>query len=88
MKKILVISGSLRAQSFNSLLARVAGDMVPEGVHVEYADISLLPLYNADLEGNFPAPAQALSARVSVRAVTKKLSDAKMLWRAVHCRQS
>lgn len=64
MKKILVISGSLRAQSFNSSLARAAGDMVPEGVHVEYADISLLPLYNADLEGNFPAPAQVLKDQI------------------------
>lgn len=64
MKKILVISGSLRVKSFNTALARALQHMVPEGVSLEYGDISTLPLYNADLEENFPESAQALKNQI------------------------
>jgi len=51
-KKILVMSGSLRAASRNTALARYALRHAPEGLALEMADISQFPFYNAD----HPAP--------------------------------
>lgn len=48
--RVLGISGSLRRGSYNTELLRVAAELAPEGVIVDLADISELPLYNADIE--------------------------------------
>ena len=47
---ILGIPGSLRRDSLNRSLLRAAGDLLPEGMSLEVADISDLPLYNWDDE--------------------------------------
>lgn len=64
--KILGISGSLRKQSYNSAVLRVARDLAPAGVTIEIADIGDLPLYNEDLRagGSFPEPVQRLRAQI------------------------
>ncbi|HEU5344111.1 MAG TPA: NADPH-dependent FMN reductase [Ktedonobacterales bacterium] len=61
---ILGLTGSLRRGSFNTGLLRVAQELAPDGVEIEIADISAIPLYNEDLnrEGG-PAPVQALKQR-------------------------
>ena len=64
MKKILAISGSLRAQSFNTGLTKALSTLVPEGVSVDHADISSLPLFNSDLESTFPEAAQILKNQI------------------------
>ena len=46
----LGISGSLRRQSRNTGLLRCAARSLPEGVSMDIADISDLPLYNEDME--------------------------------------
>lgn len=46
----LGISGSLRAGSYNSAALRAAVGLVPEGVRLETADISGVPLYNEDVK--------------------------------------
>src|SRR6056297_732261 len=43
---VLGISGSLRAGSFNTAALRVAKELAPEGMTIEIADISQIPLYN------------------------------------------
>ena len=48
--KILAISGSLRAESFNTAILKTMADRAPDGVTVELADISDLPFYNQDLD--------------------------------------
>jgi chromate reductase, NAD(P)H dehydrogenase (quinone) len=49
--KILAISGSLRADSYNTALARAAEELVPAGVEVDlYRGLGLLPLYDQDLD--------------------------------------
>ena len=51
--RILAVSGSLRAESYNTSLLRAARDHAPDGVEIELFDsagIADLPLYDQDLE--------------------------------------
>jgi chromate reductase len=51
--RMLAVSGSLRANSYNTSLLRAAVDAAPEGVDVELFDsaaIADLPLYDQDLD--------------------------------------
>jgi chromate reductase len=64
MKKIIAISGSLREGSFNTSLLKAMQMQAPEGVSIEILDISSLPLFNSDLETEFPAQATALKQAV------------------------
>lgn len=63
--KILAISGSLRAESYNTALARAAREIAPAGVEVEvYDSLSSLPPYDQDLdEGGGEAPASVSDLR-------------------------
>jgi chromate reductase len=62
--KILAVSGSLRAGSYNTSLLRAAVEAAPEGVEVELFEpsaIAELPLYDQDLDGRDVAePVQSL----------------------------
>lgn len=60
MTQIAVIVGSLRADSLNKKLAQNLEELAPAGTEFVYADISALPLFNQDIEGDFPAVAQSL----------------------------
>lgn len=60
MTKIAVFVGSLQEKSFNKMLAKNLEAVAPEGVEFDYVDISTLPLFNQDLEAEFPTPAQAM----------------------------
>jgi chromate reductase len=64
--RILAISGSLRAGSYNTALARAAVDLAPEGVEVTlFQGLGDLPLYDADLEDDEDAAVQHLRASIS-----------------------
>jgi chromate reductase len=65
--KIVGISGSLREDSLNTALLRVAAAVAPEEVDLEIADISDLPIYNRDDEAayGFPAPVTRLRRQVA-----------------------
>ena len=63
--KVLAVSGSLRAGSYNTLLLEEAAAAAPAGVEVELFDSSLiaeLPAYDQDLDlpGDVPVSAQRL----------------------------
>lgn len=66
MTRILGISGSLRAGSFNTALLRTAASMAPAGVQMEVATLHGIPLYDADMEERegLPAAVQALKEKV------------------------
>jgi chromate reductase len=53
--KILAVSGSLRADSYNTSLLRAAVEAAPDGVEVElWEGIGDLPIYDQDLEHDPP----------------------------------
>ena len=62
--KVLFVSGSLRADSYNTSLLRAAIEAAPEGVEVELfepAAIGDLPIYDQDLEdGEVPSSVVSL----------------------------
>ncbi|MES2225865.1 MAG: NAD(P)H-dependent oxidoreductase [Patescibacteria group bacterium] len=62
---LLAISGSLREKSYNTMLAHAFKALAPEGVDITIADISTLPLFNQDLEADFPKEASDLKALIS-----------------------
>ncbi len=62
--KILGISGSLRTGSYNTAALRAAKELAPEGVEIEIADISQIPLFNQDLEAEFPAAVRILKDEI------------------------
>lgn len=63
--QLLGISGSLRKDSFNSALLRAAQELAPDGMTIEIADLSEIPLYNEDIRAKgYPEPVQALRGRI------------------------
>ena len=48
--KIVALSGSLRAQSFNTMAVAAAGSLLPEGMTLEILDYSDVPLFNGDVQ--------------------------------------
>lgn len=58
--KLLGVSGSLRAASFNTALLHAAQEVAPEGVTIEIFRLHDLPLFNQDVEDQGdPAPVRA-----------------------------
>jgi len=53
-KKIAVIVGSLRKESFNRKMAKALVALAPESIKLEIVEIGGLPLYNQDLDDKPP----------------------------------
>ncbi|MFC0380194.1 NADPH-dependent FMN reductase [Levilactobacillus acidifarinae] len=67
MKKVLMVVGSLRQDSFNRTVAQtIATQLEEQGVTVNFATIADLPLMNQDFE--FPVPAAVQRFRDQVQA--------------------
>jgi chromate reductase len=63
--KILGLSGSLRAGSYNTAALRAALELAPEGVEMRTAEIGELPLYNDDVRANgYPPAVEDFRARL------------------------
>ncbi len=54
MKKIAIIVGSLRKESFNRKMAKALIALAPESLNFEIIEIGILPIYDQDLEDNPP----------------------------------
>jgi chromate reductase, NAD(P)H dehydrogenase (quinone) len=63
MTKIAVFVGSLQQNSLNKKLAKNLEELAPEEVEFDYIDLHL-PLFNQDLEAEFPAEAKAVKDAV------------------------
>lgn len=68
MTKIVGISGSLRAGSYNSMLLRAAAALAPAGTTIEIATIEGIPLYNGDVEDKEGIPAAVTALREQIVA--------------------
>jgi chromate reductase len=66
--KIIAISGSLRKNSFNTGLIRSAIELKQDSIDIEYFDIKDIPLYNADIDGQYKPKA--------VLELAKKVAEA------------
>lgn len=66
MEKLRIIgfSGSLRKASINSGLLRAVKEQAGEGMEIEIVDIGSLPMYNQDLEAQYPAEIAALKEKI------------------------
>jgi chromate reductase len=66
MPKLLGLSGSLRAGSYNTALLRAAAGLMPPGATLEIATPHGIPLYGGDLEARegIPPAVQALKERI------------------------
>lgn len=66
MTRILGISGSLRAGSFNTALLRAAQDLQVQGVELEVTTLHGIPLYDGDLEQRegIPPAVNALKEKI------------------------
>jgi chromate reductase, NAD(P)H dehydrogenase (quinone) len=63
--RILGISGSLRKASYNTAALKAAAELAPEGVTIELADLSAIPMYNPDLEAaGLPQAVLAFKAQI------------------------
>ncbi len=60
---ILGVSGSLRAQSYNTALLRACQTLAPE-MSIEILSIGNLPLFNQDLESQYPLEASTLKEKI------------------------
>jgi chromate reductase len=63
--KLLGISGSVRAGSYNLAALEAARTVLPPDVTLDIADLRELPLYSDESIGGFPAAAQAYRARAA-----------------------
>lgn len=68
MTRILALSGSLRAGSYNTALARAAQTLAPEGVAIEVATLHGVPLYDGDAEAKDGIPAAVLALKAQILA--------------------
>ncbi|RYY72386.1 MAG: NAD(P)H-dependent oxidoreductase [Comamonadaceae bacterium] len=63
--KVLAISGSLRAASYNTMALRAAQKLAPAGMEIEFASIADIPLYNDDVRAAAePASVTALKQKI------------------------
>jgi NAD(P)H-dependent FMN reductase len=66
MNTLIGISGSLRQHSYNTALLRAAVELAPEGLRIEVATLTGIPLYDADVEAQgLPAAVSALKERIA-----------------------
>ena len=68
-RKLVGIAGSLRADSYSKAVLRTLAEKSWEGVEIEIFDISSIPLYNADQDGEHPPdPVQKLKNSIAACA--------------------
>jgi hypothetical protein len=58
------IAGSLRERSFNRALLEAAQILAPQEIAIDILDIGSLPLFNEDLETNFPEVVQRMKEKI------------------------
>jgi chromate reductase len=65
LPKVAIINGSLRKDSINKKLALAIAKLAAGKLDMKLVDHSAVPLYNQDLEADFPAAAQRLKDEIA-----------------------
>ena len=65
--KVVALSGSLRAASYNTAALRAAQELAPDGMTIEIASIADIPFYDADVQAQ-GVPASVLALGEQIRA--------------------
>jgi len=65
LPKIAVVVGSLRKESINRKLALAIAKLAAGKLDLKLVDLSDLPLFNQDLEADYPAAAQRVKAEIA-----------------------
>lgn len=67
MIRILGVSGSLRATSYNTALLRTAQSLLPEGAELVEGSVAGVPLYNDDQEAarTLPSSVEKLQEQIA-----------------------
>jgi chromate reductase len=63
-RKVAVVVGSIRRDSFNRKLALALQKLSPDSLHLNLAEIAALTLYNQDDDANPPAPSVAYKKQI------------------------
>jgi chromate reductase, NAD(P)H dehydrogenase (quinone) len=63
--KIVGFAGSLRKQSYNRSSLRAAVELVPAGITIETFDLTGIPLFNQDHEGEPPTAVRQFKSTIS-----------------------
>lgn len=61
---ILAFAGSLRKDSYNRKLLAASQELAPESLRIEIYDLHEIPVYNMDLEQNFPSSVTDFRERI------------------------
>lgn len=64
LPKVAVVNGSLRKESINKKLILAIAKLAAGKLDLKLVDIADLPLYNQDLEANFPATVTRVKAEI------------------------
>jgi len=62
--RILGFAGSLRKDSYNKMVLRIATKVVPDGAELEVFDLEGIPPFNQDLEQNPPNKVKEIKAKI------------------------
>ncbi len=63
--KVIALSGSLRAASYNTAALRAAQEVAPDGMSIEIAAIADIPFYNGDVQAaGIPGTVMALAEQL------------------------
>jgi chromate reductase, NAD(P)H dehydrogenase (quinone) len=62
--KVLAFAGSIRRESYNKALVRLAVEVAPPNVAIDVFDLEGIPQYNADLESTLPKQVQEFKAKI------------------------
>lgn len=68
-KKIGILVGSLRKDSYNKIVAKQFAELLPEGFEAKFIEIGDLPFYNEDLEVEGSVPEAWTRLRNNVNEV-------------------
>lgn len=67
MKKVGILVGSLRQESFTKKVAKNVAPLFPDDVEIDWLDIGKLPLYNQDVDSQTELPDEIVHFREKAR---------------------